>query len=54
MPGLHHHLQWSETRTRQVVREAEARGLVSQAGELLYATADGRRLAEVAVVGESE
>jgi manganese/zinc/iron transport system permease protein len=54
VPGLHRHLQWSETRTRQVVREAEARGLVSQAGELLYATADGRRLAEVAVVGESE
>jgi manganese/zinc/iron transport system permease protein len=50
--SLHRHLQWSETRTKQVVREAEGRKLVSRAGELLYATADGRQLAEVAVIGE--
>jgi manganese/zinc/iron transport system permease protein len=54
MPGLHRHLQWSETRTRQVVREAEARGLVTRSEELLYATADGRELAEIAVTGENE
>jgi acetylornithine deacetylase len=34
------------------VREAEARGLVTRAGELLHATANGRNLAEVAVIGE--
>jgi manganese/zinc/iron transport system permease protein len=52
--SLHHHLQWSEARTRQVVREAESRELVKRIDDLLRATADGRRLAEVAVVGESE
>jgi manganese/zinc/iron transport system permease protein len=53
IPSLHRHLQWGEKRTRQVVREAENRDLVARSGELLCATADGRRLAEVAVVGES-
>jgi manganese/zinc/iron transport system permease protein len=54
IPSLHRHLQWSEARTRQVVREAENRELVARVGEILRATADGRQLAEVAVVGESE
>ena len=52
--SLHHHLQWSDARTRQVVREAERRGLVVRVGELLYATSGGSQLAEVAVIGESE
>ena len=47
--GLYRHLQWSEARTRQVVREAEQRQLVKRAGDLLLATADGRRLGEAAV-----
>ena len=54
MPGLHRHLQWSETRTRQVVREAEARKLVSRSGDLLYATSEGRVVADIALIGESE
>ena len=54
VPSLHRHLQWSENRTRQVVREAEGRKLVGRTEDLLFATADGRQLAEVAVVGESE
>lgn len=54
VPSLHRHLRWSEVRTRHVIREARIRGLVTRSGELLYATADGRRLAEVAVIGESE
>jgi manganese/zinc/iron transport system permease protein len=53
VPSLHRHLKWGEARTRQVVREAEGRELVARTGELLRATADGRRLADVAVVGES-
>jgi manganese/zinc/iron transport system permease protein len=52
--SLHRHLLWSEARIRHVVREAENRELVSRVDDLLHATADGRRLAEVAVVGESE
>jgi len=54
MPSLHRHLQWSEARTRQVVREAENRKLVRRVDDLLHATADGRELAEVAVIGERE
>jgi len=54
VPSLHRHLQWSEARIRQVVREAEGRELVARADDLLRATADGRRLAEVAVVGENQ
>ena len=54
VPSLHRHLRWSEARTRQVVREAAGRGLVSRAGELLHATAEGRVVADVAVVGESK
>jgi manganese/zinc/iron transport system permease protein len=54
VPSLHRHLQWSEAHTRQVVRAAEGKTLVARKGELLYATADGRRLAEVAVIGESK
>jgi manganese/zinc/iron transport system permease protein len=50
--SLHRHLQWSEARTRQIVREAEGKGLVARAGDLLHATVDGRQLAEAAVVGE--
>ena len=52
VPSLHRHLQWAESRTRQVVREAEQRDLVSRVGDLLNATAEGKRLAEVAIVGE--
>jgi len=52
VPSLHRHLQWGESRTRQVVREAEQRDLVSRVGDLLNATAEGKRLAEVAIVGE--
>lgn len=54
VPSLHRHLQWGEARTRQVVREAEGQDLVARAGDLLHATAGGRKLAEVAVIGESE
>jgi manganese/zinc/iron transport system permease protein len=54
LPSLHRHLQWSEGRTRQVVREAESRDLVARVGNLIRATTDGRRLAEVAVIGEPE
>jgi manganese/zinc/iron transport system permease protein len=53
-PSLHLHLQWSEARTRQVVREAEARELVARAGDLLQATSEGRSLADVAVIGERQ
>lgn len=53
-PSLHRHLQWSEARTRQVVREAENRKLIGRTDDLLHATADGRQLAEVAVIGECE
>ncbi len=49
---LHRHLRWSEARTRHVVREAEARQLVRRVGEIVSATSDGRRLAEIAVIGE--
>jgi len=52
LPRLHRHLQWSEARTRQVVGEAEQRLLVERTGDLLMATTEGRRLAEVAIVGE--
>jgi manganese/zinc/iron transport system permease protein len=54
VPSLHRHLQWGESRTRQVVREAESRALVVRAGDLLHATGDGRQVAEVAVIGEGE
>ena len=50
LPSIHRHLQWSENRTRQVVREAESRALVEQTGELLLATSHGRRLAESALL----
>jgi len=50
VPSLHRHLQWSEARTRQIIREAEGRNLVAQAGDLLRATADGRQLAEAAIL----
>ena len=36
----------------EVVGEAEQRYLVERTGDLLMATTDGRRLAEVAIVGE--
>jgi manganese/zinc/iron transport system permease protein len=47
--GLDRHLQWSEARTHQVIREAEHRRLVKRAEDLLLATAEGRRLGEAAV-----
>jgi manganese/zinc/iron transport system permease protein len=52
LPELHRHLQWSESRTRQVSREAVRRGLVSHSGELLLATAEGLRLADAALLGD--
>ena len=52
VPSLHRHMQWSEARTRQVVREAEDRMLVRRADDLLFATAEGRSLADVALIGE--
>ncbi len=50
MQGLHEHLRWSETRTRQVVREAEHRDLVVRADELVLATPTGRHLADEAIL----
>ena len=50
--NLHRHLQWSESRIRQVIREAEMRELVSRVDDLLCATAGGKNLADVAVIGE--
>lgn len=50
LEGLYRHLGWSETRTRQVVREAEHRDLVMRSGELVLATPTGRRLAEDAIL----
>ncbi|MCJ7755509.1 MAG: metal ABC transporter permease [Thermoanaerobaculales bacterium] len=50
LQGLHEHLRWSETRTRQVVREAEHRDLVARADELVLATPAGRRLADEAIL----
>jgi hypothetical protein len=52
LPELHRHLQWSESRTRQVSREAVRRGLVSHSGELLLATAEGLRVADAALLGD--
>lgn len=54
VPSLHRHLQWSEARTRQVVREAEGKDLVARAGDLLRVTSDGKDLADVAVIGERQ
>lgn len=50
LKGLHEHLRWSETRTKQVVREAEHRDLVARSGGLVLATSAGRRLAEKAIL----
>ena len=50
VPSLHRHMQWSEARTRQVIREAESRQLVVRTDDLLSSTADGRRLAESAIL----
>jgi manganese/zinc/iron transport system permease protein len=50
LQGLHEHLRWSETRTRQVVREAEHRDLVARADELVLATPAGRHLADEAIL----
>lgn len=52
LPSLHRHLQWSEGRTQHTVREAERRGLVRRSDDLVLATADGRRVANRAVIGE--
>ena len=48
---LHHHLRWSEGFTRQVARQAEQRGLVVPAGELVTLTDTGHERAQRAVVG---
>jgi manganese/zinc/iron transport system permease protein len=51
---LHHHLRWTEGFTRQVTRQAEQRGLVAPAGELVILTETGRDRAQQAVVGRGE
>jgi len=48
---LHRHLRWSESHTRQVVRQARDQLLVEPAGELLALTSRGRDRAQHAVVG---
>jgi manganese/zinc/iron transport system permease protein len=48
---LHQHLRWSEGFTRQVARQAELRGLVAPAGELVALTGSGRDRAQHAVAG---
>jgi manganese/zinc/iron transport system permease protein len=49
--GLHRHLGWSASETRQVVRHAEGRGLVGRRDALLVPTEAGRGLAQDAVIG---
>ena len=51
---LHRHLRWSEGFTRQVARQAEQRGLVAPAGELVTLTDTGHERAQHAVVGRAE
>ena len=50
---LHRHLRWSESFTRQVVRQADGRDLVEPAGEQLVLTPAGRDRAQHDVVGRS-
>lgn len=50
---LNRHLRWSESFTRQVVRQASSRELVEPAGELVALTDVGREKAQHAVVGRS-
>jgi manganese/zinc/iron transport system permease protein len=52
LDGLHRHLRWSPSTTRQVVRHAEQRGLVEGRDALLQLTDHGRVLAQCAVSGE--
>ncbi len=52
LSSLYRHLQWSESRTQQTVREAERRGLVRRVDDLVLATAAGQQLADRAVIGE--
>jgi len=49
--GLHRHLGWSESWTRRVVGKAAELELVERNGEQVLPTADGRRLADDAVIG---
>jgi manganese/zinc/iron transport system permease protein len=49
--GLHHHLQWSEAFTREVVRAASSREVVVREQDLLVLTESGRELAGHAVSG---
>ncbi len=48
---LHRHLRWSESHTRQVVRQAMSERLVEHAGELLALTSTGRDQAQHAIIG---
>ncbi len=48
---LHRHLRWSESHTRQVVRQARSEQLVEVDGELLGLTSRGRDRAQHAVIG---
>jgi manganese/zinc/iron transport system permease protein len=51
MATLHRHLQWSENRTRQIVRNAMSRSLARPDDEILVLTEPGRDLAQNAVIG---
>jgi len=48
--SLHRHLQWSEGRTRQVIRHARAKMLAEPENEILRLTPVGRELAQHAVL----
>jgi manganese/zinc/iron transport system permease protein len=50
--GVHKHLQWPQSFTRQVIRSAIGRGWVEIVGEHLSLTDAGRELGQRAVVGE--
>lgn len=49
--GLHHHLGWGESWTKRVVGKAEGRALIARRDDLVLPTAQGRRLADDAVIG---
>ena len=51
MTTLHRHLNWSEGRTRQIVRHAVTNAHAEKADEILHLTEPGRDLAQNAVIG---
>jgi len=50
--GVHRHLQWPQSFTRQVIRAAVGKGWVEVDGEQLCLTSAGRQFGQQAVVGE--